>query len=170
MEYFTCRSCGIACYSQAGCPLCPKCQQVLSSSDGCSGANVLGTAVRLHGGALAPSQARDMIDGWRGQIDEPALSIVKLLVSELVTNKVALTGCSSVGLALTVDDERIRVTVSEHGHSDVPPDRNGAARSADWGIHLVEGLADRWDVEDGDEPQVWFEIERHRRPVGHLSA
>jgi anti-sigma regulatory factor (Ser/Thr protein kinase) len=126
--------------------------------------------VRLHGGALAPSEARDMIDSWRGQIDEPLLPTVKLLVSELVTNRVALTGCSSVGLVLTAEDERIRVTVSEHGHPDVPPDPNGAGRSADWGIHLVEGLADRWDVEDGDEPQVWFEIERHSRPAGHPSA
>jgi anti-sigma regulatory factor (Ser/Thr protein kinase) len=170
MGYFSCRSCGVVSYSQAQRPLCPECRRALSGNDACSGPTVLGNAVRLHGGALAPREARDMIDGWRGQIDEPLLSTVKLLVSELVTNRVALTGCSSVGLVLTVEDKRIRVTVSDHGHPDVLPDLNGAGRSADWGIHLVEGLADRWDVEDGDQPQVWFEIERQRPPVGHSSA
>jgi anti-sigma regulatory factor (Ser/Thr protein kinase) len=111
-----------------------------------------------------------MIDSWRNAIDESVHSTVRLLVSELVTNRIALAGCSSVGLVLTVGDERIRIAVSDHGHPDEPPNGNGANRSADWGLHLLEGLADRWDVEDGDQPQVWFEIERPPRAGAHPPA
>lgn len=160
MGYFSCHSCGLASYSQAPEPTCPECGGELSGGDSEERLTPAGAAVRLRGGPLAPSEAREMIDGWRTEIDEPLLTTVKLLVSELVTNRVALAGCSSVGLVLALSDERIRVTVSDHGHPEEPPDGNGANRSADWGLHLVEGLADRWDVEDGEEPRVWFEIAR----------
>jgi len=110
-----------------------------------------------------------MIDSWRGEIDESLLYTVKLLASELVTNRIALTGCSSIGLMLAVRDGRIRVAVSDHGDPGAAPNGDGGVRAADWGIHLLEGLADRWDVEDGDVPQVWFEIGRHRRTEGASS-
>jgi anti-sigma regulatory factor (Ser/Thr protein kinase) len=106
-----------------------------------------------------------MIVGWCDGIEEPLLSTVKLLVSELVTNRVALSGRSSVGLLLNVYPDRIRVAVSDHGHPGAPPGEVSASRSADWGLHLMEGLADRWNVEDGHPPQVWFEIVR-RPPWG----
>src|SRR5919201_6051442 len=164
MGYFRCSGCGVASYSQASDPHCPECNRELLDGDTPREPTTTDREVRLHGGALAPSEARDMIDAWRGEIEEPLLSTVKLLVSELVTNRVALTGCSSVGLALTVRDELIRVAGSDHGQVDASHDGDGASRSADWGLHLVEALADKWDAEDGDPPLVWFEIERRRMP------
>jgi anti-sigma regulatory factor (Ser/Thr protein kinase) len=162
--YFSCRSCGVASYTVAPQPSCPECKRVLSDGDGCCGLTLAGRAVRLHGGALAPGEARAMVDGWCSGVEEPLLSTTKLLVSDLVTTMLSFSGCSSVGLALTLDEERIRVTVSDHGRPSAPPDGAGTSRSADWGLHLMEGLADRWDVEDGNPPQVWFEIARRPLP------
>jgi hypothetical protein len=166
MGHFSRCSCGVASYSQAPRPRCPECGRTLTDGELCSADALAGRTVRLHGRALAPSEARAMIDSWSDGIDGSLLYTVKLLASELVTNRIALTGCSSIGLVLAVRDGRIRVTVSDHGDPGAAPNGDGGGRAADWGLHLLEGLADRWDVEDGDLPQVWFEIDRHRRAGG----
>jgi anti-sigma regulatory factor (Ser/Thr protein kinase) len=118
--------------------------------------------VRLHGGAQAPREARSIFDGLCEEIEEPLRATVKLLVSEVVTNRLERSGCGSIGLRVRIGRDRIRVAVSEHGHraDDANSTQEDSNLASEWGLYLLEGLADRWDVDDGDEPRVWFEIDR----------
>jgi anti-sigma regulatory factor (Ser/Thr protein kinase) len=83
-------------------------------------------------------------------------------VSELVTNSVqhAQTGPDdSIELKLSIDDELIRVEVSDSGPGFEPPsDPGGEARERGWGLFFVSQLTDRWGV--ADKGHVWFEIDR----------
>lgn len=104
-----------------------------------------------------------------GQLLEPTASkeeqhTAELLTTELVSNALAHTsdGCE---LRLTCDLESLlRVEVADDG-DDTP-----AVASADVtgshgrGLHIVDGLADRWGVEPGATAGkiVWFELQLSR--------
>ncbi len=36
---------------------------------------------------------------------------------------------------------------------------------ADWGTFILDRLADRWGVQEGDRPAIWAEIERRARAL-----
>jgi anti-sigma regulatory factor (Ser/Thr protein kinase) len=83
-----------------------------------------------------------------------------LLASELVTNAV-LHGRSEVGLEVTADDDRLRVSVhDENSRHPVPVSEDPAALDGR-GLALVDALAEQWGVEDLPMGKaVWFELSR----------
>jgi anti-sigma regulatory factor (Ser/Thr protein kinase) len=84
----------------------------------------------------------------RDQADE-----VELLVTELATNGVkhASSGESDpITLNAILDDEGLRVSVSDRGEGFTPkPRAAGRTEPGGWGLMLVDGIADRWGVERG---------------------
>jgi anti-sigma regulatory factor (Ser/Thr protein kinase) len=96
-------------------------------------------------------------------LDEERLDALRLGVSEVVTNAV-LHGSSSeqaIDIALEVRADAIRVTVAQSepafdrpDHPAPRPDGTGG-----YGLPLLEALSDRWDVDPGPPPFVWFEID-----------
>ncbi|MDH2412686.1 ATP-binding protein [Nocardioides sp. CER19] len=103
----------------------------------------------LPGDLRAPAAARRFIDAplrdLLGRATRPAAEDVVLVVSELVTNAVR-ADADTIGLSLTVDEERVEVVISD--------DAGGwpTLRQVDWedpsgrGLAIVDELADRWDA------------------------
>jgi anti-sigma regulatory factor (Ser/Thr protein kinase) len=123
----------------------------------------------LAGGPYAVTAARLALADLESQLDASVAFDVRLLVSELVTNSVqhaSVAAEDSIVLLVQINDETVRVTVSDDGPGFEPP-ASPPPEDADagWGLFLVEQLADAWGVGE-DRKSVWFEIERDRGQQG----
>ncbi len=112
----------------------------------------------------AASQARAVVSSQLGsEIPPEVLEEATLLVSELVTNAVRHGGDASVAeveLSIRNEPERVRVVVSDPGAGFiVEPRLPTASESSEWGLYLVDRIADRWGVVTRDRNEVWFEID-----------
>jgi anti-sigma regulatory factor (Ser/Thr protein kinase) len=93
----------------------------------------------------------------------------QLLTSEIVTNVLrhaGLTPTDSLGLAVDVSRDRLRVEVADSGSGfdQASFSEPAADAMAGWGLFLVRRLADRWGVTRDAPNVVWFELKlTHRR-------
>ena len=119
----------------------------------------------LPAGPDAARRARVRLDELGGHIQDSVLEVVRLLVTELVTNSVRHGGGRDempVHVEVDLFSNAIRVEVTDSGPGfelDHPP-RPHRDRPGGWGLCLIDSLADRWGVERDDETHVWFEVER----------
>lgn len=82
-----------------------------------------------------------------------------LLVSELVTNAIVHGGDGEFEVRVEVDDDAVRVAVSDRGNGFVPhPRALDSDEIGGWGLYLVEQLASTWGVSAGERTTVWFEL------------
>src|SRR4051794_31751980 len=99
----------------------------------------------------APSDARDAIARWlSGQVDEPLIDDVVLVVSELVTNSVRHAGASAddpIRVRAQAVNRWLQVEVEDAGRGGEVvrrPARPG--RLGGNGLNIVDKLAVRWGV------------------------
>ena len=121
-----------------------------------------GISIRLNRGPDAAAKARRDLSRLPGDLDEPLVETLRLLVTELVTNSVRHTGADSVRLKVLVGNSAVWTEVTDAGPG-FDPAATGTLASEDtgWGLFLVERLAERWGVSnDGDGTRVWFELRR----------
>jgi anti-sigma regulatory factor (Ser/Thr protein kinase) len=97
------------------------------------------------------------------ELDTPTRQVVELLVSELVTNAVR-HGASDPHESILVrahrTDGAVRVEVCDEGdgfdqRGEAPEEMQPGGR----GLLLVDRLASRWGVLDGNPNCVWFEAD-----------
>jgi anti-sigma regulatory factor (Ser/Thr protein kinase) len=116
---------------------------------------------------VAAPTARRELEALLGELDRAELDVVALLVTELIANSVKHAGTgggSRIGLDVAVMPTRIRVEVRDGGGGFTPAPR-AAESELHWGLHLIDTLSSRWEVEAGDaggETIVWFELDRER--------
>lgn len=121
--------------------------------------------LRLPSGPAAARRARAQLDRLRGHIEDSVLDVVRLLVTELVTNSVR-HGCARenepVDVEVDVFANALRVEVGDPGPGFAlhHPPRPHQDRPGGWGLCLIDRLADNWGVERRDGTRVWFELER----------
>jgi anti-sigma regulatory factor (Ser/Thr protein kinase) len=122
----------------------------------------------LPGGLDAPARARHAVaGGLNGELNTERNDDLKLLLHELVANCVLHAGADGsqmIDLEMTIDDEAVRVAVSDHGSAGVPTVReSGDARPGGYGLRLVEALSDAWGMrrEGSRRTTLWFELRRH---------
>ncbi len=111
----------------------------------------------------------DLLGAWRSPHD---VGDAALLVTELVANVVDhVAGEASFSLELSMSEDWLRISVAD-GSALQPVVREfevGAPRGR--GMRLVEGIADRWGVEDDtDGKRVWFELAPQGSGVGGPAA
>jgi anti-sigma regulatory factor (Ser/Thr protein kinase) len=111
--------------------------------------------------------ARHAVDQLSDRLPEDQLGDVRLLVSELVTNSLRhaeLGAEDQIGLAVEVDELRIRVEVTDPGKGfEVVAPADDPDTVEGWGLYLVSTLSDRWGVDTNDAglgSTVWFELDR----------
>jgi integral membrane sensor domain MASE1/anti-sigma regulatory factor (Ser/Thr protein kinase) len=108
--------------------------------------------------------ARDAIRALETELNEAAMTNLRLLVSELVTNSVRHAGVpagESIALRIGVSQQRVRVEVGDLGPGFQPPRGAPVPQSpSGWGLYLVDQLAERWGVLSDGGTRVWFEIDR----------
>lgn len=122
-------------------------------------------SLKLASGPAAAHMAREWL-GWLGHHLSPTrLDVVRLIVSELVSNSVLHSGLAE-GAAIRVSGragrERIRISVCDCGEGLAlawPPRRPETAAVGGRGLWIVHQLADRVLV-DGARGRVSFELAR----------
>lgn len=107
--------------------------------------------------------ARHELDPLAGEVDPDLLDVLRLLLSEVVTNSIRHgRGTQTVEVRLWFDRGAIRIEVEDHGPGFRPP-RRAPATDGGWGLVLVDKLADRWGVRSDSETTVWLELDSFAR-------
>ncbi len=118
----------------------------------------------LTGSIDAAATARRALARLEGELDIDTVDVVRLLVTELVTNSVRHADAQAVDMRVRVSRQQVRLEVTDRG-----PGFEFETRSADqdleggWGLYLVDRLADRWGIDtQGGASRVWAEMDRSR--------
>jgi anti-sigma regulatory factor (Ser/Thr protein kinase) len=121
-----------------------------------------GIDLRLRGGPEAGARARRALSRLRADIDPPLMEILRLLVTELVSNSVRHAHSETVALKVVVGRSAVLTEVTDEGPGFDPAQTGpSGSRDSGWGLFLVERLAHRWGVaQDGHATRVWFELLR----------
>ena len=87
----------------------------------------------------------------------------KLLTSEVVTNALRHSGLGaegSIGLAVKMSPDRVRIEVSDLGTGfDISVlEAPSAENEGGWGLFLIQEVSDGWGVIKNDPNVVWFEL------------
>lgn len=104
-----------------------------------------------HGNAGAV--ARRHLELLEGHVDHSTLAKLRLLISELVNRAATTVSRGAVHVSVTVSPGSVHASVRDEFGQDT--------RRLDWGLFLVNRIADRSGVADG----VWFELDL--RPARH---
>jgi anti-sigma regulatory factor (Ser/Thr protein kinase) len=115
----------------------------------------------------AVAAARRALDGLEDRLDASVFYDASLCLSELVTNAVLHSGTADddvLELNVDVSDDRLRVTVIDHGSGFEPPRPTGGDESG-WGLFIVDRLSHRWGVDRGEKTSVWFEMRADGEPA-----
>lgn len=128
--------------------------------------------VRVPTGPWAASEARRSLAPLGNELDRATFEEVRLLVSELVTNSYrhALHRAGEqIEVHIQIGPAAVRVEVWDRGRgfraprfTGSPDDRPTDSRperigDSGWGLYIVDRVADRWGVVNGDFTKVWFE-------------
>jgi anti-sigma regulatory factor (Ser/Thr protein kinase) len=119
----------------------------------------------FNGGAAAVSCARRAVrEALSGELPEPRLDDIELLVSELATNSVRHAGCDERGeisMEADIGEDCVRLFLCDEGDGfeDTEPAPD-PARGGGFGLMLVDKLADRWGIARNGGFCVWFEVQR----------
>jgi anti-sigma regulatory factor (Ser/Thr protein kinase) len=105
--------------------------------------------------------ARRIVEGRYGaRLDPRTLDDLKLVVSELANNAY-LHGNGRIRLRLDVNEERVRVAVTDEGHNATIKIRQMDARGGN-GLRVVDQLCSQWGACEGST-HVWAELPIERR-------
>jgi anti-sigma regulatory factor (Ser/Thr protein kinase) len=103
--------------------------------------------------------ARRFVTAFLGAGDEVA-ELAVLLVSELASNVVLHAG-TPFEVALFVDDDCVRIEVSDGSPKEPTLETYAPDSISGRGLHMIASAADRWGFEPrGDGKVVWFELRR----------
>jgi anti-sigma regulatory factor (Ser/Thr protein kinase) len=107
----------------------------------------------------APAAARAALEDLRPLLDPVVLGRLRLVTSELVTNAVRHGPGSPITLHVEVlDRDRVRgEVVDDGGPGSLPHPVAPRGPDGGYGLHVVDGLAQRWGVYEGST-HVWFEL------------
>jgi anti-sigma regulatory factor (Ser/Thr protein kinase) len=109
----------------------------------------------------AVSAARRALDGLEDRLDASVFYDASLCLSELVTNAVLHSDAGAeeeLELKVELADDRLRVTVVDHGSGFEPPEPTGGDESG-WGLYIVDRLSNNWGVARTPHTTVWFEMQ-----------
>lgn len=113
----------------------------------------------------APGIAREELARFARGIElvDREYDVVRLLVSELVTNAVRHGGAQDgdkIGVCVQSSDATIRIEVRDHGlgfELPQPPSVPGA--EGGYGLLIVDRLCSRWGTDHNDDSLVWCELD-----------
>jgi anti-sigma regulatory factor (Ser/Thr protein kinase) len=169
MPYYRCPACGLTVHSVGGRftrNTCPNCSEPLASGDRIQIEEHHPAAItrRFPNERRSASAARRELETLLWNLDSAEFDVVALLVTELIANSVKHAGMrpgGSLRLDVTLTETLVRVEVRDGGHGFAPRARDeDSPLESNWGLHLIERLADRWKVETDPYTVVWFELDR----------
>ena len=118
--------------------------------------------LRLAGGPDAAGMARRAVARLEGDLQPDTVDVIRLLVTELVTNSVRHAEAQAVDMRVHVTRNFVRLEVTDRGPGfEFEAREEGQDLEGGWGLYLVDRLADRWGIaNEGSSSRVWAEIDR----------
>jgi anti-sigma regulatory factor (Ser/Thr protein kinase) len=116
---------------------------------------------KFRGLPQAVGAARRALREWEGHFEPDLFYDLSLCVSELVTKSVQQAVPArgdEIELAVSRHNELVRAEVMEH-RRDVVVTQPGAMDGGDWGMFIVDRVADRWGVDRSIGTRLWCEID-----------
>ncbi|MFZ1153902.1 MAG: ATP-binding protein [Solirubrobacteraceae bacterium] len=116
---------------------------------------------RFSGLPQAVGAARRSLREWEGYFEPDLFYDLSLCVSELVTKSVQHAQPASddeIELVVSRHHELVRAEVMEH-RPDVVVTQPAAMDGGDWGMFIVDRVADRWGVDRSMGTLLWCEID-----------
>jgi anti-sigma regulatory factor (Ser/Thr protein kinase) len=186
MPYYRCPDCGLTVHSVGGRftrSACPNCAAALASADQIQIEEHHPAAItrwftpERHAAAAARRELETLL--WN--FDPSEFETVALLVTELIANSVKHSGTrpgATVRLDIELTEDVVRAEVRDDGPGfEARPRTADSPLDSKWGLHLLDVMADRWEVQSGPQTLVWFELDRapvdrrwSKRPAGALPS
>jgi anti-sigma regulatory factor (Ser/Thr protein kinase) len=116
---------------------------------------------RFSGLPQAVGAARRALREWERHFEPDLFYDLSLCVSELVTKSIQRAEPVSgheIELAVSRHEDLVRAEVMEE-HRDVVVTQPASMDGEDWGMFIVDRVADRWGVDRSRGTRVWCEIE-----------
>ncbi|HEY5194074.1 MAG TPA: ATP-binding protein [Solirubrobacteraceae bacterium] len=116
---------------------------------------------RFSGLPQAVGAARRALREWDGYFEPNLFYDLSLCVSELVTKSVQRAEPASgdeIELAVLRNEHLVRAEIMEH-RRDVVVTQPAAMDGGDWGMFIVDRVADRWGVDRSMGTRLWCEID-----------
>lgn len=116
---------------------------------------------KFRGLPQAVGAARRALREWEGHFEPDLFYDLSLCVSELVTKSVQQAVPAKgdeIELVVSRHDELVRAEVMEH-RRDVVVTQPEAMDGGDWGMFIVDRVADRWGVDRSVGTRLWCEID-----------
>jgi anti-sigma regulatory factor (Ser/Thr protein kinase) len=119
-------------------------------------------SLRLPGGSDAAAYARRELSRLRVDLDPRVADILRLLVSELVSNAVRHAAAETISLKVLVGRTAVFAEITDSGPGfDAAKIGVHHDTQTGWGLFMVDRLADRWGMTHEDTTTtVWFELRR----------
>jgi anti-sigma regulatory factor (Ser/Thr protein kinase) len=117
--------------------------------------------LKFRGLPQAVGAARRALREWEEHFEPNLFYDLSLCVSELVTNRVqrAEPGCAEeIELIVRRSEELVRAEVRE-SPTDALVIESPITASSDWGMFIVDRIADRWGADRSGGTVVWCEID-----------
>ena len=124
---------------------------------------------RFTGLPQAVGAARRALREWDGHFEPDLFYDLSLCISELVTKSVQRAQPASgdeIELAVLRCDHLVRAEIMEH-RRDVVVTQPAAMDGGDWGMFIVDRVADRWGVDRSMGTRLWCEIDMAGRARAH---
>lgn len=108
--------------------------------------------------------ARQSLSKLAGQVPSERLEVLRLLVSELVTNSILHARSEAggrIGVRVQTSPWVVRAEVRDSGTGfELPDPVPEEDLSSGWGLYFIDTLADRWGTYRSTSTCVWFEMDR----------
>jgi anti-sigma regulatory factor (Ser/Thr protein kinase) len=111
--------------------------------------------------AAATTARTEVTEALAAILGQRVLEDVRLLVTELITNSLrhgSLSPGDRVSVKASVDDDVVRIEVTDPGRNGEIAPRDPGPRGGGYGLYLVEQLAKRWGVDRREGTTVWCEL------------
>jgi anti-sigma regulatory factor (Ser/Thr protein kinase) len=146
--------------------VCPECSVPLSGTDQIYPRERRAPTITrcFQAEPSAAAAARRGLETLLSDLEDAEFQVAALLMTELIANSIEHSGTGphgAVRLEISLTESLIRIQVDDEGPGFVPAQRTAASPLySHWGLHLVEELADRWEVTAAPNTSVWFELDR----------
>ena len=102
----------------------------------------------------APSKVRQELALWGDRIDQPSLSDVRTVISELIGMSIANGARKPIEVALRLDDSRLEGALCDDGTGARAIRRRDTTSFV---VRIIDGLVDEWGV-NGEGKRIWFRM------------
>jgi anti-sigma regulatory factor (Ser/Thr protein kinase) len=115
---------------------------------------------RFRGLPQAIGAARRALREWERHFEPDQFYDLSLCVSELVTSRMQYSGEGEIELAVRRGPGLVRAEVSDPREDAAATVAHAPLTTpADWGMFIIDRVADRWGVDRGAGTRVWCEID-----------